>query len=409
MQAFDEVTKSWKSLDSVFRIVLDNNCNGVIYGYTSKSKDLVRIFVVDKYHHRRDLFTDPKLYKGKLLFSKLKGVYFSPTNMSDPEIFTQVELKGQFDFPYILSKKYEAVENFYAFDGKQKLLDESDCKLGKYLKYSFGLEFETAAGYVPEDICYRDGLIPLRDGSISAPEYSTVVLHGEGGLALLHQQINTLKEYTIFDKECSLHVHLGGYKLKPDTIYHLYYVCKQLEEELKSIVPVYTFTSAQYKDNGKDYCKLLSYYESFNEMYKHLVGRSFMGSFTQPHPNDIERKRKWNISTRYFWCNFINALCYRVNKTIEFRFLRPTYEYKKIILWLYIFNGILDYSEHYYKPDCHIDLENIMFTVYPAEIACEIMTGIEKLKTISGLQYQVKDFYGGRVDLEMGYYDSLDI
>ena len=68
-------------------------------------------------------------------------------------------------------------------------------------------------------------------------------------------------------------------------------------------------------------------------MYRYFVGRNFYGSFMQAHPQDKERKRKWNVQNRYFWCNFINALCYKVNKTIEFRFLRPTYNFKKILVW----------------------------------------------------------------------------
>ncbi len=409
MQAFDEVTQTWMSYHSLACIVLSHNYNGIIYGYTSKTDRLVKILITDTNGNCKTLLTDPQLYKGKLLFSKLRGMYFSPYHLKDEIILQEEETKGQFDFPYILARKYEAVENFYVFEGKQKLLEESNCKLGKYLKYTFGLEFETAAGYVPEDICYRDGLIPLRDGSISAPEYSTVILRGELGLSLLHQQIETLKEYTVFDKECSLHVHLGGYKLSSETLYHLYKVCKLLESEIENIIPLYSFKSSQYKENGKDYCKKLPEYFSFEEMYKGLVKRNFMGSFTQPHPDDIERKRKWNINTRYFWCNFMNALCYRVNKTIEFRFLRPTYEYKKIILWLYIFNAILDYSEHYYKSCDYLSLSSILYKVYPQEVAFEVLRGINKLKIISATQYRVKDYYGGRVDLEMGYYDNLDL
>ena len=64
------------------------------------------------------------------------------------------------------------------------------------------------------------------------------------------------------------------------------------------MLPALTFNSARYKDNGKDYCKKLALYDSFEDMYLHLVGRQFFGSFTQAHPDDKERKRKWNIPTR---------------------------------------------------------------------------------------------------------------
>ena len=77
----------------------------------------------------------------------------------------------------------------------------------------------------------------------------------------------------------------------------------------------------------------------------YFTGRSYFGSFVQPHPNDLTRERKWQIPQRYHMCNFVNMFCYNVNKTIEMRFLAPTYNLEKILTWLYIFNAILIYAE----------------------------------------------------------------
>jgi hypothetical protein len=60
---------------------------------------------------------------------------------------------------------------------------------------------------------YELGLIPLRDGSITGIEFSTVVLQGNEGLNLLKQQVEALNANTIFDKDCSLHIHFGGLNL----------------------------------------------------------------------------------------------------------------------------------------------------------------------------------------------------
>ena len=38
-------------------------------------------------------------------------------------------------------------------------------------------------------------------------------------------------------------------------------------------------------------------------------------------------------------------VCYDSPKTVEFRFLRPTYCFNKILAWLYILNAILRFSE----------------------------------------------------------------
>lgn len=410
MQVFDEITRRWVNSRNCTRIIIQQLPEQVVFGYTSKPERVVRVLIKSSTGYENYFETDLNLYKGELLYSKRRGVYFSPIHHDNDFILTEQLIKGSGDFPYILTRKYEAVENFDVFNGKQKIKDhETLYPLAKYLKYTFGLEFETSQGYVPEDICYRDGLIPLRDGSITGPEYSTVVLKGGEGISLLHQQVETLKEYTAFNKECSLHVHLGGYPLKTDTIFRLYLVCKSLESELEGILPALTFQSGQYKDNGKDYCKKLARYNSFEDMYSHLVGRQFFGSFTQAHPEDKERKRKWNIPTRYYWCNFINALCYQVNKTIEFRFLRPTYNFKKILLWLYIFNGILKYAEEYYTPGGYVSLADIMNKCYPPELAKELCLGVKKLWALSVNQQTNGDHIGAEVWMEDELFNDLKI
>ena len=71
-------------------------------------------------------------------------------------------------------------------------------------------------------------------------------------------------------------------------------------------------------------------------------------NLTQVHPADTGGDRKWNINIRYYWVNFINILFYNKAKTVEFRFLRPTYNFNKIVGWMYIFNAILIYAEQKY-------------------------------------------------------------
>lgn len=410
MQVFDEITKSWKDSGDCDKIVLQHLPYQIIFGYTSDNKDNVKILIKNSSGSLDCYITNLNLFKGDILYSNGKGTYFSPIGFTDSEIILEQLTQGSGSFPYLLNREYEAIENFEIFKNRQILLNEEiSHPLPKYLKYTFGLEFETSQGYIPENICYRDGLIPLRDGSISGVEYSTIILKGSEGISLLHQQLETLSKYTNFNKDCSLHVHLGGFPLEPKTVYNLYYVCKSIENELINILPAYTFTSGKYKSNGKDYCKRLPWFDSFNDMYNYLVSRNFYGSFTQPHPQDLERRRKWNIQNRYFWCNFINAICYKVNKTIEFRFLRPTYNFKKILLWLYIFNGVLRYSEKYYMPASEICLEKIINTVYPPKLAKEINIGIYRLKVLTINQQINGDDIGADTTMESNLFDNLQI
>ena len=409
MQVFDEVTKTWVDSFLATKIIIEHLPNQVIFGYTKASRSLVEVLINDN-KDTHIYLTDLNTYKGKLYFSKNNGFYFSPVNFNDEFIVKEQLLKGMGRFPYTFYRHYEAVNNFNIFKDRQIIKDTStEYPLSKYLKYTFGLEFETSQGYIPENICLKDGLIPLRDGSITGIEYSTVVLKGNSGLSLLHQQVESLKEYTSFNKNCSLHVHLGNYPLTEDAIFNLYHLCKSLETELEDILPEYTFYTDKYKDNGKNYCKKLPIYNNFNELYKGLVGRPFFGDFEQPHPNDLERCRKWQILTRYYFVNFINALCYDVNKTIEFRFLRPTYNFKKILLWLYIFNGILKYAEEVYDPGQIINLKMIMNYCYPVKLASEVNFGILKLQILSRNQQLNGDFIGADVWMEDQLFNDLNI
>lgn len=333
--------------------------------------------------------------------------YFLDINVPIRELVA-AEYCKDVGYPYTFSKKYEAVENFKIFDGKQKVLENTEFPISKYFKYTFGLEFETSVGVIPEDICFRDGLIPLRDGSISGNEYSTVVLQGNEGFNLLYQQIKTLRKYTRFDKECSLHIHMGGFPLKPEKILSLYNLCYSLQNELKQSLPSYTFYTAKYKSSGKDYCKLLpTSFTSFESFYNSFTGNKFFGDLQQPHPHDIERARKWQIHERYYWANLLNLICYRVNKTMEFRMLRPTYNLEKILFWMYIFNAILQYAERHDVIGAEkITLKDVLIDIYPENLSHQLLIDFYKCDICSHEQYKYGDAIGARTDIEEEFFDK---
>ena len=340
------------------------------------------------------------------IYSNMYGMYILSCNLSKKEILTH-QYRKSIGFPYEFPKKYEAVESFNLFKNKQYLTSgEINFNISKYLKYTFGLEFETSTGIIPEEVCFRDGLIPLRDGSISGNEYSTVILSGNYGINLLYQQLKTLRKTTRFDKECSLHIHLGGFPLEPDKIYSLYALCYCIQEDLQKYVPEFTYYTARYKASGKDYCKRLPKISNFDRLYGFLTDRRYFGSLTQPHPNDVERKRKWQIHQRYFWANILNLVCYKVNKTMEFRLLRPTYNFHKILIWLYIFNAILQYAETKdVKVSDNITVLDILKEIYPEELYDKLETEVIKLQVLSEEQSLVGDRIGERIDIENEIFD----
>lgn len=401
MQVIEEVTGKKISYGRSKLVVIEYSKEaGIVNGYVSLETPTKSLFF-NGVGLRSVLVSS--FGEENIAFSNLKGVYIAKDTFPPDKLLIETQVKGYGKFPYTLIKRnYEAVESFNIFENAQQLLEPKDYILSDFFPYTFGLEFETSQGYVPEDICFRDGLIPLRDGSIKGIEYSTVVLNGNKGLGLMEQQFDTLRKYTSFDKECSLHIHIGGFPLEPRAIFNLYQVCKRLEGAFVSILPEYTFHTHAYKANGKDYCKRLPNFRNFNQLYEYFVGRKFYGDFTQGHPNDPERRAKWRIPTRYFSCNFINLLCYRVNKTVEFRFLRPSYNFEKVILWLYIFNAMLQYSDKHMNTMLPSDfsLPHMLEKVYPPEIVDRLRNGIAGLQVVTTNQHNNGDKIGRETGIE---------
>ena len=348
----DEITGRRLQKTSSVLIITDVIDGIYIFGYTSRTNSTkhcipIKVFLPD--YGEKELPALKKNLENKMIYSNYSGKWIFKDSCSRKDLISHKYLLGhganRGKFIYSFQRNYEAIQNFDIFKGKQVIVENKFHPLSKHLPYTIGLEYETSQGYLPENICFRDGLIPLRDGSITGLEYSSVVMEGNDGLCLLEQQIKSLRKWTTFNKECSLHIHFGNFPRKEWAVWNLYNICYRLQDELSYILPPATFRTSTYKNSGKDYCKLLPTFTSFENLYENLVGLRWVGSFTEPHPNDPRRDRKWNIPTRYYFVNFINFLCYNVNKTIEFRFLRPTYNIRRIKSWIYLFSAILQCAE----------------------------------------------------------------
>ena len=297
----------------------------------------------------------------------------------------------------------------------------------KQLKYTFGIEFETAGGVIPEDLCFSLGLIPLRDGSITGIEYATVPMSNRN-INLLREQVNCLREYTATNSTCSMHMHFG--RLPNDLKYHyvLYRVFNAIEYTLEQYLPDYTFSTNKYKTNGKNYCGHLPNSLNLFDFYEWISGGVTLDmtdttfSLKYPHPSDESGNHKWNISQRYYSMNLINALFYNRNKTVEFRFLKPSYNINFIINWLYIFTAILKTAESIYQlnelrsltlGDCdklctkffaqtRIDLNLCINTAFKdAQVRNTLFTFLSNLTTVTKLQR----FVGDNIGLKTQFHD----
>lgn len=228
---------------------------------------------------------------------------------------------------------------------------------------TFGLEFETVAGFVPDRIIYQTGLIPLRDGSISGLEYVTIPLSGEKGLQTVINASKCLEKRTRYDETCALHLHLGNIPRTPEFILAFFKLTCFLQNEMYTLFPLYK--KYNFKVKNKNYSEPYDIYDliskmdcsitpdkinsNFEVLYSYLsMGESFSAlnnnlDNVKNHPADREGRAKWNIRTRYHLNNFI-PLIFGNKQTIEFRIHTPTFDVNKIIPFLIINASLVNFT-----------------------------------------------------------------
>ena len=356
-------------------------------GYIVCSKELFDLIpkVFDEYNglfydykyacsRRFDKATDKK---GNAYIYSFERLYNSENLI---EKFTQVD-NSKYTEKLLVGKKYEEVIN----------------------KYSFGFEVETSAGIIPEYKCKQLGLIPLRDGSISGHEYTTIPMKGFVGINLLANQMKELKKSCSINRDCSVHLHLGGFPLEEKAILNLYNLCFDLQDEIGELFPYYVYNTGNYKSNGKDYCrKLPQQMKSMDVLYNFLAeGHSdWNNNFTKPHPCDPRRDRKWEVHSRYYYCNFINMLFGNNIKTVEFRIHNATTNFDKLVNWLYICMAILNYAENG-TPNNKITLADVIEFSYGIDTAIILNGYIKERKAYNKMCLN-------KYDDTYGYFDLMD-
>ncbi len=102
--------------------------------------------------------------------------------------------------------------------GKYNIFTPSDmspvisrkCDLLGGLKYTFGIEIETAQGLLGNPTAEKLKTRIVGDRSIGAGEYVSTVLHGNDGMLLVKKMCTALSKYCFVDDKCGFHVHIGG-------------------------------------------------------------------------------------------------------------------------------------------------------------------------------------------------------
>lgn len=253
---------------------------------------------------------------------------------------------------------------------------------------TFGLEFETISGKVPSRLTSSLGLIPLRDGSISGLEYATIPYGGAKGIAATKLACEALERYTEYDDNCSLHLHIGGMPRTKEFLLALFKVLALIQDEMYSLFPIYKKYNFGVK--RKNYTKPLPIVELLNSMdnvvtssnidknfdvlFRFLsmgigmdnYGSNDLGDVTH-HPSDPGGRSKWNIRSRYHWVNLI-PIVFGNKKTVEFRMHTPTTDTNKVLSYLFICGGIINYvkdnTDQILQGNAYKTLNDIVYEAY---------------------------------------------
>lgn len=365
------------------------------------------------------------IYDNRIGFYKI----ISTKSISKQDLILLSDSRGMGNFPYNINRNYECDSYLDTFKETCTVNTESP-KWTSVLKYTSGIEYETSAGYIPQELCYKNGLIPLRDGSISGIEYASTVMDKNNIIQLVRQQTEVLRKYCSFDNECSIHFHFGNYPINDKAIFTLYVICQKLQRSLLRYIPENSFSTHRFKRSGKNYCANLPKMDTFEDLYHWLSTVDDFGfkNLKQPHPKDPDETSKWRVTSRYHWLNLIHMCFYNNRKTCEFRFVRPTFNENKIIFWLYAFNAILKFSEDVSKKinKCNIDtiqsyikrsyninlsstkidLKDIIGVVYKGNLRDSLFNELEKHRMVTNMYYRCGDYTGTNFKLEDAIFNT---
>lgn len=322
------------------------------------------------------------------------GIYYKRENLSAEEInYLKQNRINKTNFEYYDKSLFQATSNQYynatksviykkvveSYNNNNLNITAEDKLLASFIPYSLGLEFETSNGKVPERYIYDLGLIPLKDGSITNYEYTTIPLSGAKGISTIKSICEELTNRCTLDYKCSFHLHLGGLNVTMANTVAAYKLFYYIQDELLSLFPLYK--QEDFKITEKNYCKLLLGYpllfgkldlidkfnvilgflntlnnDSFTLNTKAYVDKNFTDSkiTNLHHYIDPGNNAKWNVYSRYFLVN-LNPFIYGPS-TIENRLHTPTTNQTKILCWILINTAILNYIS-----DNQVDLVNADF------------------------------------------------
>lgn len=284
--------------------------------------------------------------------------------------------------------------------------------LERLFNKSVGIEFETSSGYLPESICLRNGLIPLKDGSIHGHEYVTVP-YMDNIVERTVQSCTALRYGTSIDHLCSTHVHIGGLRKDRTFITSLYELWSYIQDEFYELIVInkrHIDYISNKKHGAKDHCKSVPKIAatSIAEYYKTIF--TLFNSSNAPsreyHRGRLvhDNTQKWNIDCRYYNLNMINLL--NGNNVVEFRIHGPSLNEVKLVNYLFILNAVIEFASRYSNIVMHrkekLYLEKILKVVYKdqPEIAKVLINYVNYRKNLYLGNLMKNDIFGEEINDE---------
>lgn len=219
-------------------------------------------------------------------------------------------------------------------------------------KYTFGFEFETSNGTIPFKDCISTGLVPLFDGSITGYEYVTDIINSESLISALTQIHNVLLKFTTYDRNCSVHMHIGGFPVTINAVKALLKYWYKFQTLISVYLPHHVYNTELYKRGGKSYCKPYSKIV-FSRFYTEATGNLLENdeSLYLLNQYDATQDHKWTVNSRYYNMNIVHMISGRSPKTIEFRFLPCTKNYYELELWVVLLALFVKFVNDIYEKD----------------------------------------------------------
>lgn len=315
------------------------------------------------------------------------GVWYS---VNDPRFMSMIKdlrnigrgRRGSYgiEFTYSVASNPDKDRILNAYNNFEKEVTSNAIRLFNLLRpFTFGFEAETSGGKVPENYLFQNKVLPLRDGSIAAYEYTSLPYVDEKDMQSFINFFNLLKKFTIIDEQCSLHFHIGNFvkqtgnltqedKINIVALYMLYY---QLQKEIWDIIPPYKKRPEFIIKKQKDHCKDLVSLGLFSNMiYRDnnlneeqldkeslKVFRLFNDGYAADAKHNLKTRRhirhganKWEFESRYHNLNFFNVFFGADNaRTIEFRAFASTTNIDKALPQLLLSVGLLKFAKLHSK------------------------------------------------------------